>query len=448
MTTPPPLSLSSLRSLPAPRSLRRIAIALVVAFILLCIALMLAPWQQNVQASGRVTALDPLDRVQMIPAPVSGRLVELLVQEGDFVEPGDTLARMADLDPDFALRLDQQTAFAKNKVEAARDQVEQYNTQLMLLEDAREQKINEADAELNVAIQKVRAALQDLEAAEAEFEQKRTDRERKLNLYSKGYMSELEFQKADADYLAAKAKVESSKAKVEQARNEELAKMAKVEQVSSEESAKLEKVKSEREDARAKVASAEKELTEASTRVARQKTQVVTAPRRGYIQRVHAATTANLLSQGDPLIELIPDTDELAVELWVRGVDAPLITPGRKVRLQFEGWPAVQFAGWPSVAIGTFGGIVQVVDAQGRADGRFRVLVVPDPDDAPWPERPYLRQGGRANGWLLLDTVRLGFEIWRQLNAFPPSVDQKPEMDGLRDAKPGKSNDAKGEDKP
>jgi len=148
----------------------------------------------------------------------------------------------------------------------------------------------------------------------------------------------------------------------------------------------------------------------------------VRAPRDGTVLRVHAANSADLLSQGDPLIELIPDTTELAVELWVRGHDAPLVTPGRKARLQFEGWPAVQFAGWPSVAVGTFGGVVAVVDAQAAADGRTRVLVVPDPEDEPWPDRRYLRQGGRANGWLLLEDVSLGYEIWRQLNAFPPSV--------------------------
>ena len=116
------------------------------------------------------------------------------------------------------------------------------------------------------------------------------------------------------------------------------------------------------------------------------------------------------------------------------------------MRLQFEGWPAVQFAGWPSVAVGTFGGVVKVVDAQGRADGRFRVLVVPDPSAAPWPEKPYLRQGGRANGWLLLDTVRLGYEFWRQLNAFPPSVEQKPDFYGADGALGASKSKSKSKD--
>lgn len=444
---PPPLALTALDSLPPPRTTRRVAQVLGALFLALPLALTVVPWQQNVPGSGRVTAVNPLDRVQVIPAPVSGRLVELHVREGSYVEEGELLAEMEDQDPDYALRLEQQFQFTNDEVRAARDTVKLYDQQLVLMEDAREQAVSSATFELNVAIEKVVAAERDLEALEAQLDQKRADRERKSNLWDKGVMSELEFQKAEADYLEASAKVESAKAKVSQARNEEKSKMAKVSQIASDQQAKIESTKSLRESARAKVAEAEKKLTEATTKIARQKTQVVLAPRTGYVMRVHAANSADLLSQGDPLIELIPDTGEIAVELWVRGIDAPLITPGRRVRLQFEGWPAVQFAGWPSVAVGTFGGVVSVVDAQGNSEGRFRVLIVPDPDDAPWPELPYLRQGVRANGWLLLDTVSLGFEVWRQLNAFPPSVSKKPSMN-KDDAPPTRSKNSKksGED--
>jgi hypothetical protein len=29
-----------------------------------------------------------------------------------------------------------------------------------------------------------------------------------------------------------------------------------------------------------------------------------------------------------------------------------------------------------------------------------------------------------VKGWVLLDTVPLGFELWRQFNGFPPTVAQ------------------------
>jgi hypothetical protein len=126
---------------------------------------------------------------------------------------------------------------------------------------------------------------------------------------------------------------------------------------------------------------------------------------------------------GDPVVAFVPDMRSSAVELWFDGKDGPLISPGRNVRVQFEGWPAVQFVGWPSAAVGTFGGVVEFVDATADERGRFRVVVSPDPDDQPWPDSRWLRQGVRANGWVLLDQVSLGFELWRQLNGFPPAVE-------------------------
>lgn len=429
-----------------PRTARRLAVALGAAFFVLPVILLFLPWTQNIAGTGRVTAFNPLDRTQVLPAPVTGLLVELHVQEGDLVRKGEVLAVMADQDPDYTDRLQRQLDLSVEKAGASRDMVSFYNQQLVFLEDAREEAISEAGYQLNVAIEEVRAEEQALSAAEAEYEQKLADRERKWTLWQRGVVSELDFQKAEADYLAAKAKVGAGKAKVEQSRNKENAKMAAVRKISNDQRAKIESTKSAREDARTKAALAEKDLTEANTKLERQRTQVVLAPRDGYILRVHASTSANLLAKGAPLIELIPDTSELAVELWVRGNDAPLVSKGRKVRLQFEGWPAVQFAGWPSVAVGTFGGVVTVVDAFGTTDGRFRVLVTPDPDDAPWPNRRFLRQGGRSHGWVLLDEVSAGYEIWRQLNAFPPSVKTAPgSAVGGSATKPSKSSMGPGE---
>jgi hypothetical protein len=94
------------------------------------------------------------------------------------------------------------------------------------------------------------------------------------------------------------------------------------------------------------------------------------------------------------------------------------------VRLQFEGWPAVQFVGWPSVAVGTFGGKVNRVFPTDDGTGSFRIVVTPDENDDAWPDQRYLRQGVRANGWVLLRQVPLGYEIWRQFNGFPPTVSE------------------------
>ena len=40
--------------------------------------------------------------------------------------------------------------------------------------------------------------------------------------------------------------------------------------------------------------------------------------------------------------------------------------------------------------------------------GRFRVMILADTDDVPWPSRRFLRQGVQARGWILLEEVSLG----------------------------------------
>jgi membrane fusion protein, adhesin transport system len=146
------------------------------------------------------------------------------------------------------------------------------------------------------------------------------------------------------------------------------------------------------------------------------------APVDGKIFRVVARQNGELLKAGDQIAILVPATTKDVVELWMDGNDVPLISEGRPVRIQFEGWPALQFSGWPSIAVGTFGGIVQLVDSTDNGAGKFRVLIAPDPKDEAWPTKNYLRQGVRANGWVLLNQVPLGFELWRQFNGFPPVV--------------------------
>ena len=160
------------------------------------------------------------------------------------------------------------------------------------------------------------------------------------------------------------------------------------------------------------------ELTKVEVRLSRQAQMIVVAPRAGTIVRVLARQGGDFVKVGDPLARFVPATAASAVELWVDGNDVPLIQRGRAVRLQFEGWPAVQFSGWPSVAVGTFGARVAFVDAAADANGRFRVVVRPDARG--WPGSRFLRQGARAHGWILLNRVSLGYELWRRLNGFPP----------------------------
>ena len=175
-------------------------------------------------------------------------------------------------------------------------------------------------------------------------------------------------------------------------------------------------------EAQRDLASARAELARTETTVTRQDQQLVTAPRAGVILRRAAGEGAIFVRQGDQLAELVPEAETRGVELWIEGNDLPLLRRGRTVLIQFEGWPAIQVPGWPGLALGTFRGEVVIIDAAGAlGPGRFRVLVAPL-DTPAWPRADLLRQGVRAHGWVLLDRVPLGYELWRRFNAFPPRM--------------------------
>ncbi len=175
-------------------------------------------------------------------------------------------------------------------------------------------------------------------------------------------------------------------------------------------------------------------FTQVQSRYSRQESQMLVAPTDGTIVRLQVGTSSVFVNQGQVVAIFVPKSLKLSVQLFIKGRDLPLVYEGRKVRLQFEGWPAVQFSGWPSVAVGTFGGVVMTVDQSATTDGLFRVIIIPEKGEK-WPEARFIRQGTRVNGWILLNTVSLGYEFWRQFNGFPPSLDvaPRPTLDKIED---------------
>ena len=114
-------------------------------------------------------------------------------------------------------------------------------------------------------------------------------------------------------------------------------------------------------------------------------------------------------------MSIVPSNVELAVETYVRPIDIPLIHKGEKVRVQFDGWPAIVFSGWESVSYGTYGALVVAIERNISANGKYRVLLAPDPEDHTWPE---VRVGSGVKTIALLNDVSIWFEMWRQLNGF------------------------------
>ncbi len=417
----------------APRATRILAAILVVLILVVALALTITPWQQNVSGSGRVMAFSPEERQQNIEAPVDGRIARWHVVEGSSVKKGDPIVELTDNDPAIIERLTQERDQMTGTEVAAVRRVKTIEDRIRALELSQKTGVSAAKARVQMSIDRIGAAQQSLEAAKAALTTARMQQERQSNLAKKGLTSTRNVELAELDYTQKVADVERATNSLNAAKSEKLSLDSELLRTDADAGSRIDEAWGAHASAESDVAKSRAEVTKVEVRLARQNTQRVMAPVDGKIFRVVARQNGELLKAGDQIAILVPNTTHDVVELWMDGNDVPLISEGRPVRLQFEGWPALQFAGWPSIAVGTFGGHVQLVDSTDNGAGKFRVLIKPDPNDEPWPTKTYLRQGVRANGWVLLNQVPLGFELWRQFNGFPPVISM---------AEPGSAKDA------
>jgi multidrug resistance efflux pump len=434
---------SASRSLPELRSLRLVrpsvstralAVVLIAALVAAIVGMLFVPWQQTSRGAGRVVAYHPTERPQTVEAPIYGRVARWgdNIVEGAILTKGQLVLEIDDNDAERGKRLEQQVSATQQKLAFAAEKVKSYYAQIDEYRQARELVSQSYQELLAVADQKIKAAEADLAAAKAAEWQLKLDHERQGTLAREGIVGAIKAQEAQTKYEQAVAKRRAAENYLSAASSEQKAKQADAEAKFREATTKVQEAEAKHQQAQGEEALSRKELAEVQGKSAQFGRRQVTAPRDGILLRLHVSDNAQMLKEGDPLFTIVPETAEQAVELWISGNDVPLVRLGREVRLQFEGWPAVQFAGWPSVATGTFGGQVMAIDATDDGKGKFRVLVRPTAEQ-PWPEQQFLRQGARANGWILLNRVSLGYELWRQLNGFPPALstrDDKSESGG------------------
>jgi membrane fusion protein, adhesin transport system len=402
----PLADLPALRRVRAPAPVRGIALGLGVLFPLLAFLLLFLPWQQSALGTGRVIAYAPEDRRQSIEAPVKGVILEWHVQEGDTVKAGDPVATLGDNDPAYLSRLEGERDQALAAASAAEAQVLRYDLKVQSEAAARDLAVAEAES----AVLEARSELLGLDA-EAEAAALQLDRVASLSAEGIESVRKLELAQMRASKTAAGV--------VAQQRYIDSL-VSKRQKTGMSGDAKVAAAGAELEGARAKRAGANSKLLSVETKVARQQAQIVRAPRDGKVFRLHGGPEAAQVKPGDTLLTLVPESGDAAVELLLDGNDMPLVQPGESVRLLFEGWPAIQFSGWPDMSYGTFAGRVAFIDPSDDGEGQFRVVILPDPDQPAWPTPDRLRQGVRAKGFVLLGSVSLGYELWRQINGFPP----------------------------
>ncbi|WP_138991394.1 HlyD family secretion protein [Larkinella sp. C7] len=426
--------LKTLRTLPQPDSGRRLG-RWMLGMLLVGLCVMFLPWQQNLNGEGTVTALTPQDRPQTIQNAIAGRIERWKIQEGQYVKKGDTMLVISEIkdeyfDPRLPQRLDEQLDAKQGSLEATDAKISALDGQITALKTGLQVKLASARNKIRQSEFKVTSDSTDL-LAERKNYQIALDR---LERYEKGYknglfsLTDLESRrlKVQQDY----AKVIAWENKLNVSRQELVNARLDLNTIQADYQEKIAKALSDRSSAVSYRAEADGEISKIRNKISsvdvRRGLYVVRAPQDGYVVRSLKFGIGETIKEGESIASLQPANPSIAVELYVRAMDVPLIQRGREVRIQFDGWPAIQFSGWPTVAVGTFGGEVAVIDAVSSVNGKYRLLVRPKarPSDQPWPKQ--LRVGSGVYGWVMLDDVPIWYEIWRQLNGFPPSLKEEP----------------------
>ncbi|BCS34459.1 hypothetical protein TBR22_A36860 [Luteitalea sp. TBR-22] len=423
----------ALQALHAPRASRVLARLLLLLLGLTAVLLVVTPWQQNIPGTGRVIAYSPEERPQNVQTPIDGRIAQWYVVEGSPVKKGDPIVDLTDNDPSIMQRLAEERESLVRSITETERRMRAIEQRVAGLKDTQVTGVEAADLRVRMARERVSAADQALSAAKAAKYTADLNLERQRALEKKGLTSTRFVELAELEAATRVADVDRAVAALNAARAEQSSLDQERLRTGADAGTRIDEAWAAHASAASDLAKARADLTRLDVRVARQATQKVHAPVDGTVWRVVARQNGEYLKAGATLVVIVPTTSRTVVELYLNGNDVPMVRQGRTVRLQFEGWPALQFSGWPSVAVGTFGGRVLLVDATDDGKGKFRVLVEPDPNDEPWPAAQYLRQGVRANGWVLLDVVSLGYELWRQFNGFPPVVAME-DPDGGKDA--------------
>lgn len=386
------------------------------------------PWTQNIQATGSLTTLQPNQRPQTIHSTIDGRIEAWFVSEGDTVQAGDTIAFLSEIkdayfDPRLVERTENQAEAKEASVGSYRDKADALARQIAALGAAMELKVSQLQNKVRQGRLKVQSDSIDLDAVDVSLNIAEIRFQRADTLYKRDIYSRAEWETYRNKVQEVRAKRVSQANKLDIARNELVNAQIELRNVRNEYGEKIAKAQSDRQSAIAASLDAEASTAKLRNQVSNYEQRVrfryIVAPQDGYINRALKPGIGETVKAGEAIVSILPLQYDLAAEIFVRPVDLPLIRKGEEVRLEFDGWPAIVFSGWPNASFGTFGGIVFAVETNISSNGKYRVLIAFDPEDEPWPE--LLRPGAGVNGFALLDDVPLWYELWRQLNGFPPN---------------------------
>ena len=398
-----------------------------IAFAIVGVIILFLPWTQNVSGVGYVTTLKPGQRPQTIQSSIPGRIEEWFVREGDHVSKGDTIVFISEIkneyqDPDLVQRTLQQRDAKNNAVVSYKGKVLALEEQITALKKERDLKAEQAQNKLRQAHYKVKSDSIDLVAAKTNRDIAQKQYDRIATLQSEGLKSTTEVENKRLKLQETEAKLVSRENKLLVSRNDLINARIDISRTAATYAEKISKAQSDKFTASSAQFDTQAQVSKLENASAnyeiRNRMQYILAPQNGYINKVIKAGIGETFKEGEQLVGIMPSNYELAVETYVNPIDLPLMHVGEKIRIQFDGWPSIVFSGWPDTSFGTFGGEIVAVETFISPNGKFRVLVAPDPKAGDWPKN--VRVGSGARTIALLQDVPIWYELWRRLNGFPP----------------------------
>ena len=399
--------------------------------LIFLVILMFLPWTQNISTSGTVTTLYQDQRPQEMNTIIPGRIIKWWVKEGDFVKKGDTIVQLADvkddyLDPKLVQRTEEQLQAKQQKIGFYNEKISATASQVEAMEMSRNLKLNSLDNKLEQLRRKVTSDSAELVAAEIDHGIAVQQLNRAKQMFGEGIIALTEFERRTGQYNKALAILTEKQQKLQNTRQDITICRIEMSTVRQDAADKIFKAKSEIAAARSDVATTDGEVAKNQNQLAnyaiRGSQRWMIAPQSGQIIKAKKSGINEMVKEGEMIVEIVPNQIDQAVELFVEPMDLVLVEKGQQVRLQFDGFPAIVFSGWPEASYGTFVGEVIAVETNRSENGKFRMLVVPVEKEKKWPAA--LKLGAGVQGFALLKNVSIWYELWRQINGFPPEFYQ------------------------
>jgi multidrug resistance efflux pump len=388
---------------------------------------LILPWTQNIRARGNVTTLLQEHRPHQINTIIGGKVEKWFIKEGDYVSKGDTIIQLTEvkvdyLDPDLLMRTKEQLQAKKSTIEYYGGKVSATQDQIGALQGSLKAKLNQLHNKVIQTQAKIRSDSMDLIAAENDFRIAALQFDRQKAMYDSGLVSLTQLEQRNQSYQGALAKRTSAENKLMSSRQESNILQVEYGALQQEYFEKISKAESDKYSTLSMVATGEGDIAKLQNQYAsytiRNNMYFVIAPQSGQIVKAKTAGIGEIVKEGEMLVNIVPDEIDYAVELYIRPVDLPLVSAGQTVRLLFDGFPAIVFSGWPNASYGTYQGIISAIENNVSDNGQFKVLIKEDTAFRKWP--PGLRMGTGTYGFALLKDVSVWYELWRNINSFPP----------------------------